>query len=339
MHKNKNLFIVFFLLVFSAGTLLSLSGAEAQTQGLQYTLLEKVPGTDGLGSDLPGYVKAIYGVALIIVVLSAVLMLSIGGFMYLTSAGNTSAMGTAKGVIFDALIGLAIALTAWLILNVINPDLVTVTLNGLSPIAVQKTTPLGPGGVPVLSTACTDPTALKTSLASGKSACTGGCHKQKCSFTQTVEAAIQNNSSGIDTKIIKAIICQESNGNPTAHSFDGGCGLMQITNAAWTSACPASILDPAENIRQGVALYKSKLSSVSTQSYGGAITPQQMTFAAYNCCGGGENPNSMSNSCKTADGWPALPKWACPIDPGTGTFNMCAVKNYACDVAACASQY
>lgn len=147
MHKNKKIFILLFLFIFSAGTLLSVSGAAAQSQGLQYQLLEKIPGfasTDG--SDLPKYVKAIYNIALIVVVLSAVLMLSIGGFLYLTSAGNTSAMGTAKGVIFDALIGLVIALAAWLILNVINPDLVSVTLNGLSPVSVPAgtVTPTGP---------------------------------------------------------------------------------------------------------------------------------------------------------------------------------------------------
>lgn len=136
MRKNKTLFVALFFFAFSVGILAPVSGADAAT-GLQYTLLEKIPGFTGTdGSDLPGYIKAIYKTALVIVTLSAVLMISIGGFMYLTSAGNTSAMGTAKSVIFDSLIGLAIALTAWLLLNVINPDLVNITLNGLSPVAV-----------------------------------------------------------------------------------------------------------------------------------------------------------------------------------------------------------
>jgi len=115
------------------------------TGGLKYTLLEKIPGlanTDG--SNLPKYILALYNLALAIVVLSAVFMVSIGGFMYLTSAGNTSAMHTAKEVIFNALIGLVIALTAWLLLNVINPDLTNVSINGLSPVAV---TPGAGGGV------------------------------------------------------------------------------------------------------------------------------------------------------------------------------------------------
>lgn len=110
---------------------------------LQYQLLEKIPGAENVGSDMKGYVENIYLVGLILVVLSAVLMLSIGGFMYLTSAGNTSALGSAKTIIWDSLIGLTIALVAWLILNVINPDLISVTLNGFSPtpVAVQPTGP------------------------------------------------------------------------------------------------------------------------------------------------------------------------------------------------------
>lgn len=109
-----------------------------------YTLLEKIPGGENAGGDLETYIENIYRIALIIVTLSAVLMLSIGGFMYLTSAGNTAAMGSAKSVIFDSLIGLVIAITAWLILNVINPDLVNVTLNGVSSTGVSTGTPAAP---------------------------------------------------------------------------------------------------------------------------------------------------------------------------------------------------
>jgi hypothetical protein len=153
MSKNKILFLLIFAVIFFVPIVSpSVLAATPAPTGLQYTLLEKIPGfTNGSGSDLPGYIKAVYNVALAVIVLSAVLMLSIGGFMYLTSAGNTSAMGTAKGVIFDSLIGLVIALTAWLLLSVINPDLVTVSLNGLS--ATPVTQPIATGiAVPPTST-------------------------------------------------------------------------------------------------------------------------------------------------------------------------------------------
>lgn len=120
----------------------------ASPNSRQYILLEKIPGTEGLvNSDLKAYLEAIYRLALILVTLSAVFMLSVGGFMYLTSAGNTSRLESAKGVIFDSLIGLVIALVAWLVLYVINPDLANPrvpTISG-SPTVTPGTPPPGTG--------------------------------------------------------------------------------------------------------------------------------------------------------------------------------------------------
>jgi hypothetical protein len=143
-------------------------------------LLEKVPGAEGAGSDLGAYVKAIYSAALTIVTLSAVLMLSVGGFTYLTSAGNTSRVESAKGIIFDALIGLIIALVAWLILNVINGDLVNVTLNGFSATGVTTSTPA-------------------TGTPSGTAAvagCPSGIACQACSGCADIPASVSNKGCG-----------------------------------------------------------------------------------------------------------------------------------------------
>jgi hypothetical protein len=126
---KKNTLIVFFAFALLVGGVFLFAGDASAETNVEYQLLEKIPGTIGLkGNDLPGYISAIYKVALVVVTLSAVLMLSIGGFMYLTSAGNTSSISTAKGIIYDSLIGLVIALSAWLILYIINPDLVEITL-------------------------------------------------------------------------------------------------------------------------------------------------------------------------------------------------------------------
>jgi len=141
---------------------------------------------------------ALYNLALAIVVLSAVFMVSIGGFMYLTSAGNTSAMGTAKGVIFDALIGLIIALTAWLLLNVINPDLTNVSINGLSPVAV---TPGAGGGVvtppvPATGQSSNDAAVTKLNAAGISVTSSGNCSDQNnkncTSLTDIPSSTIDN---------------------------------------------------------------------------------------------------------------------------------------------------
>jgi hypothetical protein len=128
--------------------------SQTNAQGFNYQLLEKIPGSEGVGSNLKDYIEAIYKTALIIVVLSAVLMASIGGFMYMTSAGNTAAMGTAKGVIFDAIIGLAIALVAYLLLYVINPDLVNVKIKALSIMQTAGVPPTGKLPPPGTGTGC-----------------------------------------------------------------------------------------------------------------------------------------------------------------------------------------
>ncbi len=109
----------------------------------QYTQLENIPGAEGKNKSFPEYVTSIYNLGLWLVGISAMFMLSVGGFMYLTSAGNTSAAGSAKGVIKDALIGLVLGLFAWLILNTINPDLTTLNVSGLQ--TGTSVTPI-PGG-------------------------------------------------------------------------------------------------------------------------------------------------------------------------------------------------
>ena len=49
-----------------------------------------------------------------------------GGFRYLTSAGNPSAMSDANSQIFAGLIGLIVILSSWLLLTTINPQLIVI---------------------------------------------------------------------------------------------------------------------------------------------------------------------------------------------------------------------
>lgn len=148
MKKNIKILLLILGIV---GMSFPMMVPTTQAAPIEYPLLEKIPGTANLsGNNLSGYLSAVYKVALIVVTLSAVFMLSVGGFMYLTSAGNTSSIGTAKGIIYDSLIGLVIALSAWLILYIINPDLIEITLEGLPPIATEapQATPSGFGTLP-----------------------------------------------------------------------------------------------------------------------------------------------------------------------------------------------
>jgi|GEM_PF-3518729 len=113
----------------------------------QYNIMEAIPGFFDAGSSIsfPDLVLGIYRFGLWTVGIAALFMVTIGGFMYATSAGNTSYAGTAKKVITDALLGLVVAMVAYLGLRFINPDLVV--LNSLTG-GVVLTQPAGIPSVP-----------------------------------------------------------------------------------------------------------------------------------------------------------------------------------------------
>ncbi len=125
MNKNnKKILISFiFLLIFILNFSIVFVPKVKAGGGFQYTPMESIPGS-GKSSSFSGYVQAIYNIGIWAVGISAMLMISIGGFMYLTSAGNTSKTGKAKEIITDAIIGIILAMVSWLLLYTINHDLV-----------------------------------------------------------------------------------------------------------------------------------------------------------------------------------------------------------------------
>ncbi len=105
------------------------------TGTFSYQLLEAIPGVFSAGAtpDFNAYVSGIYKFLILIVGICALFMITVGGYMYITSAGNTASMGKARSIIFDAIIGLVLALLAYLIFYTINPNLTSPT--GLQPIS------------------------------------------------------------------------------------------------------------------------------------------------------------------------------------------------------------
>ncbi|MFZ5364323.1 MAG: pilin [Patescibacteria group bacterium] len=70
------------------------------------------------------YIAAIYKYAIGIVGVLAGIMIVIGGLLWLTAGGAADRVSTAKSFIESSLVGLVIALTSYLLLYVINPNLV-----------------------------------------------------------------------------------------------------------------------------------------------------------------------------------------------------------------------
>lgn len=180
----------------SKDAIVTTNDAFFPNKSFQYELLEPLPGQEAASPELPSYLTALYNVSLVLLVISAVLMVSIGGFTWLTSAGNTAQLGVAKKTIFGAIIGLVAALVGWLIFNVISPDLVKINPNALSPTPSSGTAaPPGsvpgtpstncPSGVSVPCAPCRD--CLSISGVENK-----GCGQAECKLNATLLSKIKN---------------------------------------------------------------------------------------------------------------------------------------------------
>lgn len=191
------------------------------------------------------------------------------------------------------------------------------------------------------SKACDTNDSVKAKIASGN-ICSGTVCKSLsgCKWA-TYKDLIKSESAaqGVDPKLIVVTMCKESGGNPAAKNQNPNntwdCGIMQINQPGACDPNPtqAAIID---NIKKGISLMKGKINATN-QVYPG-VPREAGYFSTYNCCADGTSPNSKSVSCGNEPGFPSVPKWACPIDPGTGPNNMCTVRNYACELNECLKQ-
>ncbi|MFA5777644.1 MAG: pilin [Parcubacteria group bacterium] len=231
MNKNKNKFFLLFLFLI-IGTFFFYRAINA-VGPYDYTALEPIPGTANTGADLKLYIEAIYKFAIWTVGIAAVLMLTIGGFMYMVSAGNTSKMDTAKKIVTDAILGLIIALGAYLILYVINPDLVKITIT-MKSLGTTTTTP----GVSTGSgTSETGTGGTGTCILVSTGACTVENLKTTCfsSKPETWSKICNKESRGLLTFASQTDLC--------ADGKSWSIGLFQInmiTSAGSVSECDSS---------------------------------------------------------------------------------------------------
>ncbi len=125
---KKIIFIIFALLLLT-----SASAALAQT-----TLIVPIPGAPGQIANPGQYIRAIYQFSLGFGGLAAMGIIVFAAIKRIVSAGNVAQVSDANDMIKQAVIGLVLLFSAFLILYTINPNLVSLKLATLESISLTK---------------------------------------------------------------------------------------------------------------------------------------------------------------------------------------------------------
>ncbi len=126
--------IVKYLYTFALAALLVLIPLTAQAAAVDIPCRPSETGANGLFTC----VNQLYKYALVICSIAAVIMIMIGGYMYIFSGGNEKRVGTAKSFISSSLIGIAVLLVGFVLLRQINPSLLTIKNITPNQIAFEK---------------------------------------------------------------------------------------------------------------------------------------------------------------------------------------------------------
>ena len=146
---------------------------------------------------LSQYIQAIYNYGLAIAAILAAIVLMGGGLLWLTSGGDSGRVGKAKEMIIGAITGLIILFCAWIILNTVNPDLLT-----LKPINTVVITKVG---------YCCDPTKGNVLTDQASKVCPGS--SRICGNSETCSnTSVDNTYSCVNT----------NNYNCCVYYLDGG---------------------------------------------------------------------------------------------------------------------
>jgi hypothetical protein len=170
------------------------------------------------------YFTAIYKFSVGAAAVLAVIMIAIGGFIYLTAAGDPGKTGKAKTMIVNAVVGLFIAVGSYTVLSLINPDLLT--FKSLRIEIVQRTE---------YDNAIYDKPPSKAS---------GGLSSTTHDETFKAFASCY----GIDWRILKSIAAAESGLNADSGAQDAATGVPEAKYLGLfqedEAYCKSGITDP-----------------------------------------------------------------------------------------------
>lgn len=245
------------------------------------------------------YIVAIYRYGIGIIGLLAMIMIAVGGVRWVISQGNPGKVGEAKGQITGALSGVALALGSYMLLSLINTDLVN--FRPLNIGLIEKPDFSSAGGV------LTGDYTGKPSFSNNNS-----------TYDSMLRQAVNQFNNGQDCNLAKAIMMTESAGNPKAASKDSkgqvlAKGLMQTINSTFTRMNVGSDpFDPQTSINAGVKylsqLKRTACNGGTSNSVGCISTQTKYIAAAYNG-GPGANAASKRSGCSGKTAWECPANW------------------------------
>ncbi len=218
--NKKNCFLLLFLLTFFFILVFPFLIFADTSASLDYNPMENLPGF-GSSNDFGVFISNLYKFGIWTVGICALLMIVIGGYFYAASGGNNATMQKAKGFITDAIIGLILALLAYLILYIINPELVK--------IKTQATIYPTPTPAPA-------PTPAPTP-APGTGSCSG-ISSQKPGQCKDASPSLTNLLSCMNSKLGNAIqISSISDGNGGVNCYQNNPTWAQCTSGSQKNCC------------------------------------------------------------------------------------------------------
>jgi hypothetical protein len=259
------------LAIIFTGALVFAAASGTAHAAFNYQLLESFPGffIAGASPDLPTMILAIYKFGIWTVGIAGLFMLVIGGFTYMTSAGNTATAGSAKKIIWDSLLGIVAALGAYLIMYVINPDLTKIDFSRLAPTDITE-------GAETSSEA-------SGTLSNGVAGSCGGLSTQ---------AGINNQCSSASSELSGMLSCIAGKvPNAVITSITDSKGYANCIPSNWTSSCAHSKYSCHYGGKKCSNSGKSYAVDLSTRN---SVTVSQLAAAA-GACGASSVKDESSN--------------------------------------------
>ena len=284
------------------------------------------------------------------------LRIAYAGFLYVINPGDTGNVSKAHGILISTIVGIVVALAAWMIVDALmavlyNPTAVGGTWSNLvtgGDICLNQagsTAGAGLNQAPTGVTVTPTPTASGTAFTFNSSSPSG---PQSITFNTTqsdadLQAGYNNVANQYSTEInqactgsfsncsivVTALIAQESSGNPTTGcNTEGACGLMQVLGSAGGRTCAATDTSCiTSQIQLGLQQLANNYNSF--QSISNAL-------AAYNSGAttqAGQSASGLNSAMVASVNCPGLYAWQCPTNPGGLAETQGYVANICRDIA------